>query len=203
MAALSFSLPYAPVLNGALRRVPPWAVYLAGTLPLAWIVWLLFHNGLGVDPVKEIEHRLGKIGLQFIVAGLAVTPLRRWGGLNLLRFRRALGVLAFCYVGLHLAAWLVLDMALLWGQALGDIVKRPYLTLGMAGFVLLLPLAATSNDWALRRLGGARWRQLHRLVYPAAVLGGVHYLWLVKAWPPEPFLYLGAILVLLALRLRR
>lgn len=199
----SLALPFAPALNGALRRVPTWVVYLAGTLPLAWIVWLLVRDGLGVDPVKEIEHRLGKIGLQFIVAGLAVTPLRRWGGLNLLRFRRALGVLAFAYVSLHLAAWLVLDMALLWGQALGDIVKRPYLTLGMAGFGLLLPLAATSNDWALRRLGGGRWRRLHRLVYPAAVLGGVHYLWLVKAWPPEPFLYLGAILGLLALRLRR
>ncbi|MBW6507267.1 MAG: protein-methionine-sulfoxide reductase heme-binding subunit MsrQ [Rhodobacteraceae bacterium] len=203
MATGTLHLPFAPALNGALRRVPPWAVYLAGALPLAWIVWLLFDNGLGVDPVKEIEHRLGKIGLQFIVAGLAVTPLRRWGGLNLMRFRRALGVLAFCYVTLHLAAWLVLDMALLWGQALGDIVKRPYLTLGMAGFAALVPLAATSNDWAVRRLGGARWLRLHRLVYPAAVLGGVHYLWLVKAWPPEPFLYLGAILGLLALRLWR
>lgn len=203
MAAGTLQLPFVPALNGALRRVPPWVVYLAGTLPLAWILWLLVHNGLGVDPVKEIEQRLGKIGLQLIVAGLAVTPLRRFGGLNLLRFRRAIGVLAFCYVALHLAAWVVLDMALLWQQALGDIVKRPYLTLGMAGFAALVPLAATSNNWALRRLGGQRWRQLHRLVYPAAVLGGVHYLWLVKAWPPEPFVYLGAILALLALRLRR
>jgi len=203
MAALAFSLPFAPAVNGALRRVPVWAVYLAGTLPLAWIIWLLFSGGLGIDPVKEIEHRLGKIGLQLIVAGLAVTPLRRFAGLNLLRFRRAIGVLAFSYVVLHLAAWLVLDMALLWGQLLGDIVKRPYLTLGMAALLLLVPLAATSNDWALRRLGGARWRRLHRLVYPAAVLGGVHYVWLVKAWPPEPLIYLAAILALLALRLLR
>jgi sulfoxide reductase heme-binding subunit YedZ len=203
MAALSYSLPFAPTLNGALRRMPTWAVYLAGTLPLAWILWLLMQNGLGVDPVKEIEHRLGKIGLQFIVGGLAITPLRRFGGLNLMRFRRAVGVLAFSYVTLHLMAWVVLDMALLWQQALSDIVKRPYLTVGMAGFALLVPLAATSNDWALRRLGGARWRRLHRLVYPAALLGGAHYLWLVKAWPPQPFVYLGAILVLLALRLRR
>ena len=203
MATLAFSLPFASAVNGALRRVPVWAVYLAGALPLAWIIWLLFSGGLGIDPVKEIEHRLGKIGLQLIVAGLVVTPLRRFAGLNLLRFRRAVGVLAFCYVVLHLAAWLVLDMALLWGQLLGDIVKRPYLTLGMAGFVLLLPLAVTSNDWALRRLGGVRWRRLHRLVYPAAVLGGVHYVWLVKSWPPEPLIYLAAILALLALRLLR
>lgn len=203
MAALAFSLSFAPAVNGALRKLPVWAVYLAGALPLAWIVWLLFTDGLGIDPVKQIEHRLGKIGLQLIVAGLAVTPLRRLAGLNLLRFRRAIGVLAFSYVVLHLAAWLVLDMALLWRQILGDIVKRPYLTLGMAGFLALLPLAATSNDRALRRLGGMRWRRLHRLVYPAALLGGVHYLWLVKAWPPEPFVYLGAILVLLALRLWR
>ncbi|MDP1668980.1 protein-methionine-sulfoxide reductase heme-binding subunit MsrQ [Phaeovulum sp.] len=203
MATLSFSLPFASALNGALRRVPVWSVYLAGVLPLAWILWLLAEGGLGIDPVKEIEQRLGKVGLQLIVAGLAVTPLRRFAGLNLLRFRRAIGVLAFCYVVLHLAAWVVLDMALLWSQALGDIVKRPYLTLGMAAFALLVPLAATSNNWALRRLGGMRWRVLHRLVYPAAVLGGVHYLWLVKAWPPEPFVYLGAILALLALRLGR
>ncbi|WP_372841485.1 protein-methionine-sulfoxide reductase heme-binding subunit MsrQ [Phaeovulum sp.] len=201
--AVSFSLPFAPSVNGALRRVPIWVVWIAGVLPLGWIVWLLFTGGLGVDPVKEIEHRLGKIGLQLIVAGLLVTPLRRWGGLNLLRFRRAIGVAAFAYVSLHLLAWLVLDMALFWQQALGDIAKRPYLTAGMAAFALLLPLAVTSNNWSLRRLGGARWRRLHQLVYPAALLGAVHYLWLVKAWPVEPFVYLGAILALLALRLWR
>jgi sulfoxide reductase heme-binding subunit YedZ len=203
MATISLQIPFAPSLNGVLRKVPPLAVYLAGTLPLLWIIWLLFHDGLGIDPVKEIEHRLGKIGLQFIVAGLAVTPMRRFAGVNLLRFRRAIGVLAFCYVTLHLAAWLVLDMALLWGQLLGDIVKRPYLTLGMAAFAALVPLAATSNNWALRRLGGPRWRKLHQLVYPAAALGGVHYIWLVKAWPLEPFVYTGAILLLLALRIKR
>jgi len=190
-------------LNGALRGLPIWPVYLAGLVPLLWIVWLALNNGLGIEPIKEMEHRLGKIGLQLIVAGLTITPLRRIIGINLMRFRRAIGVLAFSYIALHVLTWIVLDMALLWQQALADIIKRPYLTMGMAAFALLLPLAITSNDRSVRRLGGARWRRLHWLVYPASIAGGVHYLWLVKAWPLEPFLYLGAILGLLALRLRR
>ncbi|MBC7139957.1 MAG: protein-methionine-sulfoxide reductase heme-binding subunit MsrQ [Defluviimonas sp.] len=187
-------------INGALRRVPVRAVYLLGALPAIWLFGQAATNTLGIDPVREIEHRLGELGLQFIVGGLAITPLRRIAGINLLRFRRAIGLIAFFYVLAHLAAWIVLDMGLLWRQALADIVKRPYITIGMAGFVLLLPLALTSNNWSIRKLGGARWRMLHRLVYPAALAGGVHYLWLVKAWPVEPLLYLGGIALLLAAR---
>lgn len=189
-------------INAAARRLPVWAVYAAGTVPVLWLVWRGATGGLGIDPVKEIEHELGKTGLQLLVAVLCVTPLRRLAGVNLLRFRRALGLLAFGYVLLHLLAWIVLDMGLLWRQALGDIVKRPYITIGMAGFLMLLPLALTSNDLAVRRMGAAAWRKLHRLTYPAALAGAVHYLWLVKAWPVEPFLYIAAILGLLALRLR-
>jgi len=187
-------------INGALRRVPVWAVYLLGALPAAWLFWQAATNTLGIDPVREIEHRLGELGLQFIVGGLAVTPLRRIAGVNLLRFRRAIGLIAFFYVLAHLAAWLVLDMGMLWGQVAADIWKRPYITMGMAGFLMLLPLALTSNNWSIRKLGGARWRWLHKLVYPAALAGAVHYLWLVKAWPVEPFLYLGGIVALLAIR---
>lgn len=187
-------------INGALRRVPVWSVYLLGALPAAWLFVQAATNTLGIDPVREIEHRLGELGLQFIVGGLAVTPLRRTLGVNLLRFRRAIGLIAFFHVLAHLAAWLVLDMGLLWQQALADIWKRPYITMGMAGFLMLLPLALTSNNWSIRKLGGARWRWLHKLVYPAALAGAVHYLWLVKAWPVEPFLYLGGIVALLAIR---
>ena len=135
-----------------------------------------------------------------VIAGLAITPLRRHLGINLLRFRRAVGLLAFTYVGLHLAVWLVLDVqdaARIWA----DIVKRPYVTVGVTAFLLMIPLAVTSNDLSVRRLG-SRWRRLHRLVYPAAVLGAVHFIWLSKGLQIEPLLYLAAILLLLALRLR-
>ncbi|MEI4485561.1 protein-methionine-sulfoxide reductase heme-binding subunit MsrQ [Frigidibacter sp. MR17.14] len=187
-------------INTRARRVPVWAIYLLGALPAAWIVWLTLQGGLGIDPVKEIEHRLGKLGLQFLAGGLAVTPLRTWVGVNLLKFRRALGLLAFWYVLAHLAAWVVLDMGLLWAQMGRDILKRPYITIGMLAFALMLPLAITSNAASIRRLG-ARWRLLHRLVYPAAVLGALHFILLVRTWQPEPMLYLAGIAALLLLRL--
>jgi sulfoxide reductase heme-binding subunit YedZ len=188
-------------LNAGLRRVPVWPLYAAAALPVLWWLWLGATGGLGVDPAKTLEHRLGETGLQLLIATLCVTPLRRWTGVNLLRFRRALGLLAFGYVALHLLAWLVLDMALLWQQIWGDVLKRPYITLGMAGFLAMLPLALTSTDAAIRRLGPLGWRRLHRLVYPAAILGAAHYLMLVKAWPAEPILYAAAVAGLVLLRL--
>ncbi len=196
-------MSYADQINGRLRQLPTWPIYIVGALPPLWLFWLGATGGLGVDPVKGLERQLGELGLQLIVAGLCITPLRRYAGVNLLKFRRAVGLLAFFYILLHFLCWIVLDMGLLVSQALGDIVKRPYVTIGMAGLLMLLPLALTSNNWAVRRLGAARWQRLHRLTYGAALAGALHYLWLVKAWPVEPFVYLGAILGLLALRLRQ
>ena len=171
-----------------LRRIPGWAVYLAGLIPLAWVVWLVASGQIGVDPVKAIEHRLGKIALWFLIGGLAITPVRRW--VNLLRFRRAVGLLAFFYVALHLLVWLVLDMGLLWSQALSDLVKRPYLLFGITGFVLLIPLAAKSSNADIRRLGKG-WKRLHSLVYPAVGLGVLHYLWQMKVIRPEGWIWLA------------
>lgn len=190
----------ADTVNRAARLVPAWPIYLAGAALPAWLLWSGATGGLGADPVKSIERTLGLWSLKLIVAGLCITPLRRFAGVNLLKYRRAVGLLAFFYVALHFLAWLVLDMGMLWAQALADIVKRPYLTVGMAAMVLLAPLAATSNNWSVRRMGAARWRSLHRLVYPAALLGAIHFLWLVKAWPPQPFAYLAIVIVLLFLR---
>lgn len=187
-------------INSLARRVPVNAVYLAGILPFLWIVWLAISNGLGPDPVKEIELRLGELGLQLLVAGLLVTPLR-WAGLNLIRFRRAIGLLAFFYVAMHLLTWVVLDMGLRWDQMAADLVKRWYIIIGMLAFAAMLPLAITSNNASIRRLGAATWNRLHRLTYVAALGGAVHYLMLVKAWPIEPLLYLGAITALLLVRL--
>jgi len=108
--------------------------------------------------------------------------------------------MAFVYVVLHFLTWIVLDMGLLWQQALQDIVKRPYVTIGMIGLAAMIPLAATSNNWSVRRMGAAAWQRLHKLTYLAALAGAIHYIWLVKTFPVEPVLYLAAILVLLALR---
>lgn len=185
-------------VNTALRRVPVWLVYLVGSLPPFWFLYLGLTGGLGVEPINALERELGKLALQAVILGLAVTPLRGTIGLNLMKFRRAIGVLTFYYISAHLLVWLVLDVQI-FGQIWADIVKRPYITVGMSAFLLLLPLAATSNNLSVRKLG-PRWRRLHRLVYPAAILGGVHYVMLQKTWQPEPLTYLGIILALLAWR---
>lgn len=191
----------AQVINARLRRLPVWSVYALGLLPAAWLWGAGLTGRLGVDPVKALEHGLGLHALQFLIASLAVTPLRRFTAVSLLRFRRALGLLAFFYVLQHLGVWLLFDIQLRWGEIWADIVKRPYITVGMAGLLMLLPLALTSNDGAVRRLGAAAWRRLHRLAYPAILAGGVHFLMAVKAWPLGPTLYMAAILGLLGLRL--
>ncbi len=186
-------------VNQIIRKIPVWAVYLFGALPAPWFLYLGLTGGLGVEPIKALEHELGELALQLLILGLAVTPLRRYLGLNLLKFRRAIGVLAFAYVALHMLVWLVLDVQLP-SQIWADILKRPYITVGMAGFVLLLPLVVTSNNWSVRRLG-PRWRSLHKLVYLAVLLGGVHYVMLAKGFQLEPLLYLAAIVGLLVARL--
>lgn len=188
-------------INSFMRRVPTWVVYILFLLPVPWLLYMAQTGGLGRDPIKALEHELGLIALQLLVAGLCVTPLRQYLGLNLLKFRRTIGVLAFTYVALHLLVWVVLDMSLLWGQMWDDIWKRPYITVGMASFALLLPLAITSNNLSIRKLGAATWRKLHKLTYLAVILGGIHFFWLVKGIQIEPIVYLAAILGLLALRL--
>jgi len=187
-------------LNEMLRRVPPFLMYLMAPLPAAWWLYLGLTGGLGVEPIKELEHRLGEIALQLLIAGLAVTPLRTYTGLVLIRFRRAIGVITFFYVLLHLLVWLFLDVQI-WSQIWADILKRPYITIGMAGFILLIPLAVTSNNLSIRKMGPIAWRRLHKLVYPAVFLGGVHFMMLVKGWQLEPMIYLAVISGLLLLRL--
>ena len=188
-------------LNAWARRVPVWVLYVLGVLPAVWLFWQAATGGLGPDPVRALEHRYGEIALQLLVAGLAVTPLRRLTGVSLLRFRRALGLLAFAYVVFHVAVWLGLDMGGDLGAAWADVFERPHITVGAVGVALLVPLALTSTDRALRRMGPQAWRRLHRLAYGAALAGAAHYLMLVKTWEPAPLAYLAVILGLLALRL--
>jgi sulfoxide reductase heme-binding subunit YedZ len=187
-------------INRALRVVPIWPLYALGFVPAAVYFWLALQNRLGADPVKALEHEYGLIALQLLIAALAVTPLRDLTRVNLVRFRRLLGLMAFYYVALHVSVWLVLDRQLDWPAVVEDLTKRPYIILGMAATLLLVPLAATSNDLAVRRLGGPRWRKLHRLAYPATALAAVHFVWLVKSWPPEPLLYAAGVAALLGYR---
>lgn len=185
-------------VNQTLRQLPVWVVYLLGALPAPWLFYQGLTGGLGVDPIEALEHRYGELALQLLIAVLAISPLRRFVGLNLLKFRRALGVLTFAYVSLHLLVWLVLDVQVP-SQIWADIVKRPYITVGMAAYVLMIPLVVTSNNLSVRKLG-PRWRNLQRLVFPAAILGGLHYVMLAKGFQVEPLIYLSLIIGLLLLR---
>lgn len=185
-------------VNQLSRKLPTWAVYIVCLIPVPVLLYQGMTGGLGREPIKELEHELGQLALQLLIIGLCVTPLRRFFGLNFLKFRRAFGLLAFIYVALHLLAWAVLDVQSL-GRVWADIVKRPYITIGMAAFVLMIPLAATSNNRSVRMLGAA-WRRLHLLTYPIAILAAVHFIWLSKGFQLEPLVYLTIILALLAAR---
>ncbi|MEM5477327.1 protein-methionine-sulfoxide reductase heme-binding subunit MsrQ [Pacificibacter sp. AS14] len=190
----------AQAVNGVLRRVPAWPLYIVAVIPPVFMFFAALNGKLGVDPVKSLEHEMGELGLQILIAVLAISPLRRFTGISLIKFRRALGLIGFFYIFLHLLVWLVLDVQIV-DQIVKDILKRPYITIGMAGFVLMIPLAITSNNWSLRKLG-PKWRSLHKLTYPAVILGGVHFVWLVKGWQLEPLIYLAVIVGLLALRIK-
>jgi len=179
---------------------PEWAVYAIWLVPAVDLFVRAFSNALGADPLRVLENGLGEWALRFLILGLAVTPLLRFARINLVKYRRALGLIAFIYVVLHLATYLALDKQFFWGEIGKDIIKRPYITIGMAAFLMLVPLAATSNRYSIRKLGSAGWRNLHRLVYPAVLAGAIHYLLLVKAWPPEPIIYLLIVLALLGIR---
>lgn len=210
---MSHALTHAERINAVLRPIPTWLVYLVGALPGLYILagitlvlsgtYDLFGNSLGVDPARTIEHWLGELALQFFIATMLISVLRDRFRLKLIKFRRPLGLLTFFYVVLHLGVWLGLDIQFRWAEAWSDILKRPYITIGMASLILLIPLAVTSNNAMIRRLGPMGWQRLHKLAYPAILLGGVHYVMVQKVWEAEPMIYLSVIVVLLALRGKR
>jgi sulfoxide reductase heme-binding subunit YedZ len=193
------------------RRYAKPLVFLACLLPAAWlaagVIAVLSGDpdsaaarALGANPVEKVQDTLGIWGLRLLLVTLLVTPLRVLGGWpRLLLFRRMLGLFAFAYIALHFLWYLFVDQAFDWGQLLADVAKRPYITAGFTAFLLLVPLAATSTRAAMRRLG-RRWQSLHRLVYPATVLGCVHYWWQVKADIREPLVYASIAAVLLGWR---
>lgn len=165
-------------------------------------MWEAFTDNLGANPIEEIELRTGRWALRFIAITLAVTPLRRITGWNeAIKYRRMLGLFAFFYATLHLSAFIGLDMFFDVSDIVEDIVKHPYITIGMATWLLLLPLAITSTKGWVRRLGGKRWNRLHQLIYVAAITGTIHYLWAVKKDTFLPLVYLTIMVALLGWRL--
>ncbi|HTK96821.1 MAG TPA: protein-methionine-sulfoxide reductase heme-binding subunit MsrQ [Pseudomonadales bacterium] len=155
---------------------------------------------LGADPIAKVLHELGQWGLRFLVATLAITPLRLMLGKPwLVSFRRILGLYSFAYVLMHFIAWLAIDQGLYWQGILEDIGKRPFITIGFAALLLLIPLAITSTNRMMLRLG-RHWKKLHRLIYIIAVLGVWHFYWLVKKDVTEPLIYVAIVAFLLAYR---
>ena len=176
-------------------------VFLVCPLPLALLAWDATHDLLGANPIEAVTRALGDWTLNFLLITLTVTPLRRLTGWNwLLRLRRMLGLFTFFYACLHVTSYLWLDQFFDWTEIATDIVKRPFITAGFVAFTLLVPLAATSNNYMVRRLGGRRWQALHRSVYLIAMLGVLHYAWMVKRDLTLPVIYAVIAFVLLGAR---
>ncbi|HEX7892859.1 MAG TPA: protein-methionine-sulfoxide reductase heme-binding subunit MsrQ [Terriglobales bacterium] len=186
-------------------------VFLACLVPLGLLLWGFFGAtpfdmttwgaGLGANPIERITHATGDWTLRFLLITLSITPLRKLLNVpSLIRFRRMLGLFAFFYGSLHLMTYVWLDKFFAVREMLADIAKRPFITMGLTAFVLMIPLALTSTKGWIRRLGGKRWQALHRLIYFSAIAGVIHYLWLVKADKRKPLEYGAILLVLLSYR---
>ena len=177
-------------------------VFVLCLLPLAHLGWRFWEDDLGANPIEAVTRNLGTWVLNFLLLTLTITPLRKLSGMHwLTRLRRMLGLYAFFYGVLHLSTYLWLDQFFDWKEIWADIVKRPFITAGMTAFLLMVPLALTSNGRAIRELGGKRWQSLHRLVYVTAMLGVLHYVWLVKKDVSLPALYAVILAGLLGYRL--
>jgi len=180
-------------------KVLVWAACLA---PLAWLGRRAWVGVLGANPISFITNTLGDWTFRILLASLAVTPLRLLSGWSWpITLRRLLGLFAFLYASLHFGVWLVLDHYFDWREMGADIAKRPYITVGMAALLLLIPLAATSTSAMIKRMGGVAWRRLHSLVYLVGILAALHYLWLAKKSVTGPYYYIAVLVILLGVRL--
>ncbi|HLG74466.1 MAG TPA: protein-methionine-sulfoxide reductase heme-binding subunit MsrQ [Chloroflexota bacterium] len=182
----------------------PWlkpGILIGALMPIVWIGIRYGDRALGADPIKEIENELGLAALIFLIASVACSPAKRlWGWTWAMRVRRELGLLAFGYACIHFAVYFW-DQFPDWGVIPEDILQRPFITVGFAAFVLLIPLALTSTKGSVKRLGFVRWQQIHWLVYPAGALAAVHFVWRVKRDVSQPLTYAIILALLLAIRL--
>lgn len=176
-------------------------VFVAALGPVGYLAYGVFAHALGANPIDVVTDETGTWTLRFLALTLLVTPLRKWTGWNaLIRFRRMLGLFAFFYGTLHFLTYIWLDQFFALDDVAKDIVKRPFITVGFAAFVLMIPLALTSTAGWIRRLGGRRWNVLHKLIYLSAICGVIHYWWLVKADVSRPARYAVIVAILLAAR---
>jgi sulfoxide reductase heme-binding subunit YedZ len=176
-------------------------VFVLSLAPAGYLVYLTLTNNLGINPAETLQLETGIWALRFLVATLAVTPLRRLSGWNrLIQYRRMLGLFAFFYAFVHFLTYLILDQYFALDQMLADVVKRPFITMGFIAFVLMIPLAVTSTKGWIRRLG-RRWQSLHRLIYVSGVAAAIHYIWKVKVPLGPPVYYAAVVALLLAFRM--
>jgi len=183
------------------KRAAKIVIFLAALVPAALLVRGALTGNLGVNPAETIQLQTGRWALKFLLLSLAVTPVRRVTGRNVvIQYRRMLGLFAFFYATLHFAAYWSFDLGFAFGAMVGDVFKRPFITLGFGTFLLLLPLALTSTKGWIRRLG-KKWTQLHRLVYLAAILAVIHFAWKVKVFTGDPVLYAAVVAALLLFRI--
>lgn len=177
-------------------------MFLVCLTPLGLLAWQGLKGMLGANPIEVITHSTGDWTMRFLLITLSITPLRKLLGVpSLIRFRRMFGLYAFFYAFLHFMTWLWLDKFFDWHEMVADVVKRRFITAGMLGFLLLIPLALTSTAGWIRRLGGKNWQRLHRLIYISALAGVIHYIWLVKADLRKPLQYAAILGVLFLYRI--
>ena len=187
------------LVRASVRRLRSWHIYLSLLVPLLFLAYDLLSGQLGVDPMRAIEKSLGVTAIYILILTLCITPFSLLTGINFIRFRRAFGLMSFFYIVLHFSTWLLLDMQLRWVEIAESLTRKPFIVFGMMGFLLLIPLAATSNNYSMKRLG-KYWPKLHKLIYAAIILGGVHYLMMEKTLQNDAIITFIIIIVLISLR---
>ena len=187
------------LVRASVRRLRSWHIYVSLLVPLLFLTYDLLSGRLGVDPMRAIEKSLGVTAIYILILTLCITPFSILTGINFIRFRRAFGLMSFFYIILHFSTWLLLDMQLRWVEIAESLTRKPFIVFGMMGFLLLIPLAATSNNYSMKRLG-KYWPKLHKLIYAAIILGGVHYLMMEKTLQNDAIITFIIIIVLISLR---
>jgi len=187
------------LVRASVRRLRSWHIYLSLLVPLLFLAYDLLSGQLGVDPMRAIEKSLGVTAIYILILTLCITPFSLLTGINFIRFRRAFGLMSFFYIVLHFSTWLLLDMQLRWVEIVESLTRKPFIVFGMMGFLLLIPLAATSNNYSMKRLG-KYWPKLHKLIYAAIILGGIHYLMMEKTLQNDAIITFIIIIILISLR---
>ena len=187
------------LVRASVRRLRSWHIYVSLLVPLLFLTYDLLSGRLGVDPMRAIEKSLGVTAIYILILTLCITPFSLLTGINFIRFRRAFGLMSFFYIVLHFSTWLLLDMQLRWVEIVESLTRKPFIVFGMMGFLLLIPLAATSNNYSMKRLG-KYWPKLHKLIYAAIILGGIHYLMMEKTLQNDAIITFIIIIVLISLR---